>query len=275
VTPRRGIAALAIVAIGLAGASPAVASEVSTAELERLLASAPEDPAALSRLQAVSSVDGEPLPVAELIGTDPALQAERIDELERRLDLDAASPAGDDVAERARELAGEPPPAETQEQGEGSSGGDGFELGIPTPLALALAVLVVAIAAFVAYRTGSRALPPMHDDWAADGEGGDGAEPGRRRLLRLAEEAEREGDWAQAVRLRFRAALARLGEIGALELRPSTTPSEAARRLHSERADSLTADFEQIVYGGRPALADDSAAAREGWPIVIEEVERR
>ena len=274
-TPRRAIAGLAIVAIGLGAASPAAASEVSSAELEQLLASAPEDPAALARLQAVSSVDGEPLPAAELIGSDPDLQAARIDELERRLDLDAASPAGDDVGERARELAGEPPPADPQEgEGEGSTGGESA-LGIPTPLALALAVLVIAIAAFVAFRTGSRALPPLHDEWGADGEGGDGAEPGRRRLVRLAEEAERNGDWAQAVRLRFRAALARLGEIGALELRPSTTPSEAARRLHSERADSLTADFEQIVYGGRPALADDSAAAREGWPIVIEEVERR
>jgi hypothetical protein len=94
-------------------------------------------------------------------------------------------------------------------------------------------------------------------------------------LEALAEEAERRGQLAEALRLRFRAGLVRLDLMGALELRPGLTNRAAARTLRSSRFDGLAVDFDEVVYGGRPATADDVGEARSGWPLVLQEARRR
>lgn len=57
-------------------------------------------------------------------------------------------------------------------------------------------------------------------------------------LERAAEEAEREGDWEHAVRLRFRAGLLRLDRRRILDYRPSLTTGEVARAIHAPAATS-------------------------------------
>lgn len=88
-------------------------------------------------------------------------------------------------------------------------------------------------------------------------------------LERLADEAERRGDLEVALRLRFRAGLLRLGRARALPLRPSLRTREARRALGNARFDRLARDFDEVVYGRRPARAEDIAAAREEWPRVL------
>jgi hypothetical protein len=94
-------------------------------------------------------------------------------------------------------------------------------------------------------------------------------------LERAAREAEAAGDHEQAVRLRFRAGLLRLGAARALAYRPSLTSGEVARQVHSAAFERLAADLDEIASGGRPAGPDDVAAATDGWPRVLEEARRR
>jgi hypothetical protein len=94
-------------------------------------------------------------------------------------------------------------------------------------------------------------------------------------LDRLAARAEAAGDLAWAVRLRFRAGLLRLHLAGAIVDRPALTTGELTRHLPLPHLPALTAAFEEVAYGGRPATADDVEAARADWPRVLEEAGRR
>jgi hypothetical protein len=94
-------------------------------------------------------------------------------------------------------------------------------------------------------------------------------------LERAADEAERDGDLARAVRLRFRAGLLRLGDRGAIKYRPSVTTGEVRRTLASPRFDDLAGTFEAVTYGGRAADRPDVDSARREWPRVLEETGRR
>lgn len=81
----------------------------------------------------------------------------------------------------------------------------------------------------------------------------------------LAEEHARRGDWAAAVRDRFRGVVRELETRTILSVRPAWTAWEAARsaaRLLPEAADALSigADlFSRVVYGEQPADADTYA----------------
>ncbi len=90
-----------------------------------------------------------------------------------------------------------------------------------------------------------------------------------------AAEAEREGDYDRALRLRFRAGLLRLDTAGAIRFRPSITSGEVARRVRHHDFRVLAGDFDEVAYGGRPARREDVAAARQRWPRVWTAAEGR
>ena len=94
-------------------------------------------------------------------------------------------------------------------------------------------------------------------------------------LERAADAAERDGDLARAVRLRFRAGLLRLGDRGAIRYRPSVTTGEVRTTLRSQRFDDLAGTFEAVAYGGREADRPDLDASRREWPYVLEEAGRK
>jgi hypothetical protein len=77
--------------------------------------------------------------------------------------------------------------------------------------------------------------------------------------------AEREGRLADAVRLRFQGGLLGLGERHVIDFAPSMANAEVSRALRSERFDALARRFDEIVYGGSPAKADDVVTARQEW----------
>lgn len=89
------------------------------------------------------------------------------------------------------------------------------------------------------------------------------------QLDQVAATAEAAGDHALAVRARYEAGLIRLARAHRIELRPDTTAGAVAAELHDPTLRELTGTFEAVVYGGRPAVAADSAQARTGWQAVL------
>jgi hypothetical protein len=94
------------------------------------------------------------------------------------------------------------------------------------------------------------------------------------RLEREADAAEQRGDLERALRLRFRAGLLRLDDVGAIRFRPSLTSGQLARRLRQPAFDDLAITFDGVAYGGRPASPDDVRVARERWPRVLAEARK-
>jgi hypothetical protein len=90
-----------------------------------------------------------------------------------------------------------------------------------------------------------------------------------RQLEREADEAERAGDPARALRLRFRAGLLRLGRNRVVPLRESLTSGEARRLVRLPEFDRLAHTHDEVVYGGRRAELADAVEARETWPRVL------
>jgi len=94
-------------------------------------------------------------------------------------------------------------------------------------------------------------------------------------LEREAALAERAHRWDEAVRLRFRAGILRLGQK--LEL-PSTetVPNHMlGRLLRSRRFDALAGRFDEVAYGGGAATAADAEQQRDEWPELLREVGER
>lgn len=91
-------------------------------------------------------------------------------------------------------------------------------------------------------------------------------------LERAATEAEARGDLDGAVRLRFRAGLARLEAAGIIASRLVTTTDEVRQHLRNATFDDLARAHEEVVYAGRHASAGDAAEARERWPQLLDDV---
>ncbi|HYO61625.1 MAG TPA: DUF4129 domain-containing protein [Actinomycetota bacterium] len=81
--------------------------------------------------------------------------------------------------------------------------------------------------------------------------------------------AEAAGDFARAIRLRFRAGIVRLARAGVVEERASLTSAEIRMHVRAPEFDEIASSFDRIVYGRRPATAADAAAARERWQRVL------
>jgi hypothetical protein len=135
-------------------------------------------------------------------------------------------------------------------------------------LLLAGFVALVAVVATVIARRRGRAGSTVRRGGGGDAE--ESLDPAR--LEREADAAERRGDLDRALRLRFRAGLLRLDDVGAISFRPSLTSGQVARRLRQPAFDDLAITFDGVAYGGRRASADDVRVARERWPRVLSAV---
>lgn len=88
-------------------------------------------------------------------------------------------------------------------------------------------------------------------------------------LEHAADQAEREGRFAEAVRLRFQAGLERLSEQGTITRARSTPTAEVAGSLDSEQFDLLARRFDEIAYGSAAAAAGDAEQSRRAWREVV------
>jgi len=144
--------------------------------------------------------------------------------------------------------------------------GSGFPGGtVAVWILLGLALL--AAIGFVARRYSRRELLRDSRRGAAARRGGG---PERAAdLEREAARAEADGQFEEAVRLRFRAGLARLAEDGAIRTARSTPNAQLARTLHSPDFDELARRFDEIAYGASPAGPGDVDDARRRWGELV------
>jgi hypothetical protein len=143
-----------------------------------------------------------------------------------------------------------------------------------SPFLWVLASTIVVLGAFLAAgRLGSRRTRGRLRARDATSAAAPGETPAR--LEREAERAERDGDLARALRVRFRAGLLRLQASGALVPRPSLTSGEITRRLGSPTFAALARTFDEVAYGGRRPEPADIDAARSGWTRVLAEAGAR
>lgn len=293
-TSRRAAAPAALAAVlalaGVAGARPAGAEEVSAAQLHQLVQRALADPAAAGRLRSIDSVDGQP------VDLDRALAGATGDELRARLRVldpgpastGAAVPAGDPQADAMRILRDRrfrPSPVPRPFRGLlhtlgrwlrpiGDPLGQFFGAVAGSELALLLVALaVVALALLVSGRVIRRRSTAGVDHARRHRLRARDEDPDE--LDRLAAAAEQAGDLDLALRLRFRAGVLRLDRAGVVDDRPALTTGLLTRQLPSPLLRALALAFEEVAYGGRPASPADVAAARTGWPQLLEEAGRR
>ncbi|MDA0165501.1 DUF4129 domain-containing protein, partial [Solirubrobacter ginsenosidimutans] len=286
---RRGLsparlASLVLAALLLAAlfaAAPARASDLSGAEFRALAREAVDDPAALSELRDVDTVDGQRVDVS---GALRGARGEALDARLRQLSGDfQLVPAQRDPRADAREVLAENRFHETEVPGPfsglirwlgdrlpnlGVGWLDDLLPGGRSVVWMFLGAILVAVAwsiarAFLTSRVRASAAQQQALVAARDED--------PRALERRADAAEAAGDLEAALRLRFRAGLLRLDERGAIEFRPSISTFEVRRTLHNDDFDALAATFDDVVYGGRPPETDDLAAARERWPSVIKD----
>ena len=143
----------------------------------------------------------------------------------------------------------------------GGAVGTGVLLG-----AIALALVIVTSRQRVARRLQAAGLAP--------GQASATREPNASELELGAAAAERERRFDEAVRLRFRAGLLRLADRELVPFQPSMSNAAVARTLRSDRFTRLARSFDEIVYGGRSAGAEDVETARREWPALLREGRR-
>ena len=73
----------------------------------------------------------------------------------------------------------------------------------------------------------------------------------------------------------IRAGLLRLARARVISLPNSVTSGQVRRQLRLGEFDALARMHDEVVYGGRPASADDVVFARASWPRVIEAAGQR
>ena len=279
---------LVLVALALTPATVGADEAVSSEELRALAQRARTDPTALEQLREVEEVDGRPMDVGSALeGARPAELDVRLRELSGDIsDGGGSAPAArrdaHEILEGDRYQDSELPRpfrgalrwiGERLEPVFGPIG-RGIGAVATDPIgALLIGAAVVLTAVFVSTRL--IAARGRNLEQASPGGSRSVAETDPAELERQAAEAEASGDLDLAVRLRFQAGLLRLDRRGVLSYRPSLLNGDVALRLHSPTFDELAHDFDEVAYGGRAASASDVAAARDGWPRVLEEASRR
>lgn len=282
-------AALMVVLAVTAVAGPAGAEEVTAGELHELVQRASSDPAALSALRRVDRVDGRPVDLDRALAgaSGPDLDA-RLRALDPGASVAAGPRGGDEPRDQARRILEERrfhpgsvprpfrgvfrtlgrwlrPLVEPLERAWSDVFDNAAAVG-------ALGAGVVGLAALASLRVIRRRSSAGVERVRRARDGRRHADPDE--LERRAVEAERAGHLDAALRLRFRAGLLRLDRAGVVADRPALTTGALTRELPSPLLRDLAAAFEEVAYGGRTASPDDLAAARAGWPRVLEEVAR-
>ena len=277
-----------IVAVLSAAPAPALAAEITSQELVDLAQRALSDEEALRALREVDSIDGRPVDMQRVLGTDEDQLRDRLETISRS---GAGSPPSDTAAARAREVLDDrrfkPSPVPRPFQGLLRKLGewlrpvtdaltkifDAIAQRVPggdAALWTIIAGVVVGVAFVVFSRAARRrtTLISQRTRFRRSRE----LDPGV--LEKDAAAAERSGDHEKAIRLLFKAGLLRLSAMDRIEFRPSITTSEVAESLHSRAFEDLARVFDEVVYGRRPPGAGEVVRSRRGWEIVLGDRER-
>lgn len=134
-----------------------------------------------------------------------------------------------------------------------------------------LAILCILVAAIVWRRAGGGANR-RRDRERADATT---APTGPLALEQAAEQAERAGDHALALQLRYRAGLQRLAAVSGLGIGRGSTSGQVDAVLRSAGFARIARVHDRVVFGPSLATATEAADARTSWPTIIREAQRR
>lgn len=274
----RVVCTAALLALSLAAAPAALAEEVDEATFRDLAAGAAAgDAVALDLLLDVDSVAGFEVDIAALVGPDDAGRPARLQTLAagtaRTVDADAARAvatailserpyAGDLVAPGDRSIMTRIFDALGDIAGRLFFGAEGS-----TALFFLTAAAVLAAAVLLGgYLTRRRAVERTR---RRREQASDAAPERPTDLENAAARAEGAGDYAGAIRLRFRAGLLRLDQRGIVPFDPSMTTGRLHRALRTVESSHVARVFDEVVYGGRPATARDADDTRSGWMAIL------
>ena len=140
-------------------------------------------------------------------------------------------------------------------------------VGGPVVFGLLLLALVVVVAVVIARNLGTRRAREIEARVHREHALARGADPAA--LEDAADRAARTGDYAAAVRWRFRAGLLHLDERGRIRYQPGMTSSEVSQVLTSPDFEILARRFDEIVYGHQSASEIDDREARHRWSRVL------
>ncbi len=272
----RSTTTLGAVVVVLALASPIMAVEIDRETAAALARAATTDAGARAELAAVDHIEGAPVDLEAAL--DGATETERTARLETLARLVAVPPA-DDAPGQAREILDQLRYSLAQPSWwdrfwrrtvtrllrllDGLASIPGGPLLVGGIGLAAVVGLAAAVTARLARRRARRIATETSLRRAFDaGIDSDELEASARR-------AASDGDWSEAVRLRFLAGLARADRQGLIRFAPGLTTHEVSEALRSPAFDRLAAQFDEIVYGGREAGPDDDAAARRDWAEVL------
>ncbi|MGB2757064.1 MAG: hypothetical protein WBD02_05305, partial [Acidimicrobiia bacterium] len=90
-------------------------------------------------------------------------------------------------------------------------------------------------------------------------------------LLAAAAVALAEGNPTLAIRLRFRAGLLQLDDLGRLEFLPTLTTRAVDRAIASPTFREIGITFDRSAYGERPASVEDFEDSDQAWTSLLKE----
>lgn len=134
-------------------------------------------------------------------------------------------------------------------------------VGGPVVMAILVGGVVVVVAALVTFNLGKRRARRIEERIRREHQAARGLDPAT--LEEAAGAAQARGDYAEAMRLLFGAALVRMDRGGLIDLRPGTTSGTVASSLGSPEFDRVAARFDSVVYGGKSATAEDPAMVEQ------------
>jgi hypothetical protein len=268
-------AALCTVGAVLVSAAPA-AAETGAAVRDLAASAAAGDAAALDRLLAVREVDGRPVDLARTLrGVGGEERTARLralaEDLPSSASLDDPHGAAAAILDGSRYKGSDVPRplhrplAWLGDRLRGLAGPVGRALGRIPGGALVLPALAVVLGAGVlAWLAARRRAGRL----TIGGERHRVATLDPAKLEAEADEAERNGEPERALRLLFRAGLARLALARVIP--PGEWTSGELRPIVAHPAfDHLAADLDAVAYGRRSARRDDVEAARRAWSDVL------
>lgn len=145
-------------------------------------------------------------------------------------------------------------------------------VGGPVIMAILVGGVVLVVVALATFNLGKRRARRVDERIRREHEAARGLDP--VSLEQAAESAQERGDHGEALRLLFRAALIRMDRVGLIDLRPGTTSGTVASSINSPEFDRVAARFDSVVYGGKPAGADDVTMVRQMTRSLLEGARR-
>lgn len=252
------------------------AGELGAAEVRDLAAEAATDPTAVADLGSVTSVEGGPVALDDVLRRSNGGQFEVI----QALPVSGIEPAAVESAV-ARVL--EAPAYADRTEGwwdrivrqVGAFLVSFFErvtswLGGSLVAAIVAAVVLAGLTAAIVARLARRRARDIERTEFIRRILESGDDPGA--LEDQADAAASQGDYSAAIRLRFVAGLLRLDQQGRIAYRPGLATHDIQATVADPAFDALVGRFEEVVYGQRAADAAHDRESRDGWDRVLRRV---